>query len=294
MHAPAEDYFRSVPYHQQQRQESDSRSGGLPNARIDLERGYQALANDPRYTHFVRIPQRILCCLDYFGVAGNRAETRARLHSYYLFIGVVDNAIDSGQVDTGARILECLSSRTPPLGEERAGSSTRLVTEILKAHISAASYSSMMYKFRRLYQEVVSERDARSIYAYIRHRKTVGRLTAELSYLLIRPLLTMDSQRLCRFMKTVGEVGCLVDSIIDLKADRGVGLLGFEPTMMDRGKLIVCTLQAGLRVLLKHPGLSGLFLQAIRDNLRDRFVRDQSPNALHVVADRKDEAASVV
>ncbi|MFS8086192.1 MAG: hypothetical protein ACMG6H_11235, partial [Acidobacteriota bacterium] len=199
-------------------------------------RAYHDIAHDPKYKHFVRIPARILRCLDYFGVGCDRTEKNARLHSYYLFIGVVDDAVDSGRIDTGERILEYLSERNHFFEEEIVSSSLKLVTQILKDHISAVSYPSMMSGFRDLYHEVISERDAQSLETYIEHRQAVGRLTAQLSYELIRPLLDHQSQSLCRFMTQVGEVGCLVDSLIDLGADRRLGLLGFQPIMNRRGQ----------------------------------------------------------
>jgi hypothetical protein len=269
------------------------RQNQILNSQSNIERSYRALASDPKYKHFVSIPARILRCIDHFGVGCDRTETKARLHSYYLFIGVVDNAIDSDNVDPGERILQYLSEQNSILEEEIVSSSLRLVTEILKRHISAGSYSSMMVGFRDLYREVISEQKAASIETYIEHRQAVGRLTAELSYELIRPLLKGESSRLAQFMNQVGEVGCLVDSLIDLDADRRLGLLGFQPTMIDRGKLLVCTVRSGLNVLLRHPGLSSLFLQAIVDSVRDRSRGKQAQDAPYIVADRKDEAASV-
>ena len=68
---------------------------------ISIGRAYDDLANDPRYQHFVRIPDRIIQCIDYFGIACDHAAVRAKLHTYYLFIGIVDDAIDSGRRQPG-------------------------------------------------------------------------------------------------------------------------------------------------------------------------------------------------
>jgi hypothetical protein len=293
MYSPAEETTSSVRYHRQKNHISDSQRAWRQSALIDIERSYRALADDPKYKHFVSIPARILRCVDYFGLECDRTETTARLRSYYLFIGVVDNAIDSGNVDTGELVLGYLSAQNSLPEEEIVSSSLRLVTEILKRHISDASYSTMMVGFRNLYREVVSERKAESIETYIEHRQAVGRLTAELSYELICPLLKGASSTLGEFMNQVGEVGCLVDSLIDLDADRRLGLLGFQPTILDRGKLISCTLRSGLSVWLGHPGLSGLFVQAVVDSVRDRFRGKQVKVERYLVADRKDEAVSV-
>jgi hypothetical protein len=256
-------------------------------------RAYQAIADDPKYKHFVRIPDRILQCIDYFGIACDRVATRTRLHAYYLFIGVVDDAIDSGRVDTGRLILEYLGTPAPLFDEEVRLSSVRLITEILKSHVSGETYTLMMAKLRALYGEVVSERAANSIDSYLDHRKSIGSLTAELSYVLIRPALSGETEPLCRFMQQVGAIGCLVDSLIDLSADRRLGLLGFKPGIMDYAKLFICILRDGLRMSLRHPGLSRLFLAAIVDNVHDRFRAERSLPQPSFVSERKDQAASV-
>jgi len=265
----------------------------MENLPKDVRHAYQDLADDPKYQHFVRIPDRIVQCIDHLGIGCDQATARKRLHAYYLFIGVVDDAIDSGRIDTGSLTLEYLSTPPPVFDEEARRSSVKLMTEVLKSQISDETYPVMIAKLRDLYREVVSERGASSIDSYIGHRKTVGALTAELSYLLIRPGLSENSEALSEFMKQVGAIGCLVDSLIDLNADRRLGLLGFKPGLMDYTKLIDCILRDGLRVSLKHLGLSGLFLRAIVDNVRDRFRADRNVVQHSFVSDRKDEAASV-
>jgi hypothetical protein len=265
----------------------------MENLPSDVRQAYQDLADLPQYRHFVRIPDRIVHCIDYFGIPCDRTVAKARLHAYYLFIGVVDEAIDSGRIDAGKLILEELSTPAPAFDEEVIGSRVRLITEILKCYLDDTTYPSWMAQLQELYSQVVSERSATSIESYIEHRESVGSLTAELSYLLIQPNIGGGHLTLLQFMKQVGVIGCLVDSLIDLSNDRRLGLLGFTPRTMDYVKLTVCSLRAGLRVLLRHPGLSGLFLQAIADNIGDRFraVRDYPQHSL--VTDRKDEAASV-
>jgi hypothetical protein len=259
----------------------------------DVRRAYHNLADLPKYQHFVRIPDRIIQCVDYFGFACNRASAKTRLHAYYLFIGVVDDAIDSGRVDAGRLILDYLSTPEPVFGEASRRSSVSLITEVLKCNISDGAYPLMMNKLRTLYREVVSEPGATSIDSYIEHRKSVGSLTAELSYVLIQPDLSGEHESLLQFMRQVGAIGCLVDSLIDLRADRRLGLLGFKPGPMDYPKLIARILRDGLQVSLKHLGLSGLFLRAIVDNVRDPFRADRNVPQHSFVADRKDAPASV-
>jgi hypothetical protein len=265
----------------------------MDNLPPSVTRAYQDLAGASKYQHFIRIPDRIIQCIDYFGFTCDRDVAKVRLHAYYLFIGVVDDAIDSGRVDAGRLILEYLSKPAPVFDEVTIGSSVRLMTEILKSHMSDTTYPLMMEKLRELYSEVVSERNAASIEPYIGHRKSVGSLTAELSCVLIRPNLHGEHETLLQFMKEVGAIGCLVDSLIDLSNDRRLGLLSFEPGLMGYAKLTACILRDGLRISLKHPGLFGLFVRAIVDNVLDRFraERDRPPHSS--ASDRKDEAASV-
>ena len=259
----------------------------------NVRRAYHDLGGDPKYQHFVRIPDRIIQCIDYFGIACDREVTKARLHTYYLFIGVVDDAIDSGGIDAGSLVLEYLSTPAPVFDDEASHSNVRLITEILKCHLGDNTYPLMMDKLRELYREVVSERGATSIDSYLERRKSVGSLTAELSYVLIRPGLSEDNETLCEFMQQVGAIGCLVDSLIDLSADRRLGLLGFKPEIMDYARLLITVLRDGLRVSANHLGLSGLFLRAVVDNVRDRFRGEQGLPQHSFVSDRKKEAASV-
>jgi len=255
---------------------------------------YNDLADDPRYQHFVRIPDRIIRCIDYFGIACDRVVTRARLEAYYLFIGVVDDSIDSGQIETGGVILDYLSTRVPLFDETVRRSRVKLITEVLKYQADEETYPLMLDKLRQLYGEVVKERAATSIESYLGHRRSVGALTAEISYELIRPSLSGEHQMLCRLMKQVGAIGCLVDSLIDLSADRRLGLLEFKPGISDYAKLIANILRDGLRVSLRHPGLVGLFLRAVADNLGDRFRAGPGLPQPSFVSERKAEPASVV
>ena len=69
-----------------------------------------------------------------------------------------------------------------------------------------------------------------------------------------------------------------MDSVIDLRSDARLGLVSFSPTLNDRLNLTNQMLREGLRILLKHPRLLGLFLEAITDNLLDfRFRQGRHP-----------------
>jgi hypothetical protein len=237
----------------------------------DIERLHEAISQDARYGHYVRIPERICRCLDYFNVPSNRSAVKERLHSYYLFIGVVDDLIDSNQLEQGREILKQLENRTPYFNEETKQSRAKLVTEVLKCQISLDIYPLMLAKMEELYEAVVRERQSKTMTHYIEQRKIIGCLTAELSYLLIRPLLKRENKDLCLFLRNIGEIGCLIDSVIDLRADGRRGLLSFRPTLKDYLKLTGHMLQEGWKVIRRHPRLLRLFSEAISDDLFDRL-----------------------
>jgi hypothetical protein len=247
---------------------TDSKSAFFRD-RPEVWRRYEAISLDSRYGHYVRIPERICRCLDYFKISSNREAVRECLHSLYLFIGVVDDVIDSNEPESGRQILDQLSEQKSFFEEETGESSAKLVTEVFKCHINLETYPAILAKLEELYWAVLSERECRTMDAYIERRKAVGRLTAEVSYLLIRPLLMDEREDLHHFLQRVGEVGCLTDSVIDLRADARLGLLSFRPTLKDHLKLVSQLLHDGGRILLKHLRLLGLFLEAIVDTLLD-------------------------
>jgi hypothetical protein len=262
----------------------------IPETQTDLETKYQAIANDRKYEHFIHIPGRIIRCLDYFRIGGDRELIAKRLLAYYLFIGVVDNAFDSGQINIGPRVIELLDAdilTTDPGGEFAA---VALVTKALRCHIHD---QVILPELRKLHRQVVKERAATSIEAYIRQRLVVGSRTADLSYLLIRPLLSGKSDSLRRFMKQVGAIGCLIDSVIDLRGDQRHGLLAFTPALGNYTKLMWRTAQRGVRLSFTYPGLIFLFVQAIVDNVRDFTGRRQTYLHRPAGTEGKDRAASV-
>jgi hypothetical protein len=261
---------------------------------LELERLYQAIVLEPKYAHFVRIPERIIRCLDHFTVKCDPIEVKKRLLSYYIFIGVVDETIDYGGLETGKQILERFNIRTPCLDEKTQRSAVELTTEILKRNISRDVYQATRAKLHELYRAVVRERTAETMTVYIEQRSAVGSLTAEVSYLLIQPFLERSHADILRFLKSVGSVGCLVDSIVDLSADAKNGILSFQPSARDLLKLISRTLREALVISLRHPALLGLFMKAVVDILRDRFRSAKPSSRVLVGAARKESAASVV
>jgi len=261
---------------------------------LELERLYQAIVLDPKYAHFVHIPKRIIRCLDHFTVECDAIEVKKRLLSYYLFIGVVDETIDCGGLETGKQILERFNIRTPCLDDKTQRSAIDLTTEILKRNISREVYSATQAKLHELYRAVVRERTAATMTVYIEQRGAVGSLTAEVSYLLIRPLLERAHADLLPFLKRVGSVGCLVDSIIDLPADARNGIISFQPSARDLLKLISRTLREALVISFRHPALLRLFMEAVVDILRDRFRSAKPSSRVLVSSARKESAPSVV
>lgn len=253
---------------------------------------YESIACDPRYAHFINIPERIIRCLDHFAIEYNCNEVRRRLLAYYLFIGVVDDAIDSGKVEVGREILGRFHGRLPGFPDRT--SRVDLAIEVLKDNICEEIYPAMLSGLDELYQAVLNERNAESIAAFIEQRKIVGRLTAGLSYLLVRPFVEHEQKEFCRFVEEVGAVGCLVDTVIDLRADAKLGLISFKPTMRDFLILLTNTLGEGLRVVMRHPALLRLFLEAITDNVRDPFRAGPRSAPRLVAAPEKEGVPSVV
>jgi len=260
----------------------------------DLDRAYQAITRDPRYAHFINIPERIIRCLDHFGITCNRIEVGQRLRAYYLFIGVVDDAIDSGRLEIGKNILERFHNRLLSFDDQTRESPVSLVTEILKQDISDDDYPLVVAKLDELYRAIVTERKAETITAYIEQRKVVGRLTAAVSYVLIRSFLECDDPNFGPFLEQVGAVGCLVDSVIDLRADARLGLVSFKPTIGAFLTLLLGTLREGLSVSMKHPALLGVFAEAVGDNVRDRFRAGARPTSRLIVTPKKEGVPSVV
>jgi hypothetical protein len=214
------------------------------------------------------------------------------LRAYYLFVGVVDDALDAGRLEAGRDILRQLDDSRPRFGAETNGSRARLVTEVLKCHISPEVYPLVRAKLAALYEAVVGERESETLRAFMEHRQAVGRLTADVSYLLIRPLLEGERADLWRFLQQVGAVGCLIDSAIDLSADAREGLLRFRPTLKCRLVLTDRIVRAGLKLLCAHPRLSGLFLEAVGDDLFDR-LRARATAARVQVARAVERAATL-
>ena len=253
---------------------------------------WKSIARDPGYAHFVNIPERIIHCLDYFNIEARLSEVRQKLCAYYLFIGVADEAIDSGDLEMGEHILAHFRDEVPDF--DLRAPRLRVVIDTLKENIKREIHSEFMAKLDELYRSVVSEHRATTIKAYIEQRRIVGSLTAELSYLLIRPCLKRDEQKLLQFLRSVGAVGCLVDSVIDLRCDARRALISFPATPGAFAMLLIRTLGEGFRITIRHPLLISLFVEAVVDNVRDRFRTTSRPAPRLGNAAEKEGVPSVV
>jgi hypothetical protein len=248
----------------------DSAFRNTSQATTNQSEEYDRIVRDPKYRHFARIPGRIVHCLDYFQVGGDRITAARILRAYYIFIAVVDNAIDSGEPHTAETVFAHLAEPTPTNPAEL--SDVAIITRKLREQVHDTVDLTFRQQLRRLYEAVRQERSAVSIEAYVEVRRVVGILTADLSYILISPLLRGEAQTLRAFMQKVGSVGCLIDSVIDLRADQRRGLVSFLPTRRDHVKLTLAALRQGLSICLRHPRLAGVFADAILDDVRDRFI----------------------
>ncbi|HEV8138660.1 MAG TPA: hypothetical protein VGP81_02725 [Pyrinomonadaceae bacterium] len=240
------------------------------SANPELARRYQKIADNSRYGHFTRIPGRIVRFLDSLHIDFDREAVHERLLAHYLFIALVDDAIDSGEADLAQAVLDRFNQVACSVNKISPASDVAIVIEMLNCHIEDDSRTPILRALRRAHREVVRERAATSVGTYISHRKALGRATARQSYLLIETALSEPNQNLCRLMEEIGAVGCLVDSVIDIGEDHRLGLLNFDLTAVDYGKLCFSTGIAGVRLLVKAPSLVFQLAEAILDNVRDR------------------------
>jgi len=241
-----------------------------PLANAELWGRYHAIASDSRYSHFTRIPERIVRFLDSFQIDFDREAVHEYLLAHYLFIAVVDDAIDSGQEGVAQAVFDRFSNVAVGSNSASNASDVAIVTEILTRHIEEDNRMPMLRALQRAHREVIRERAARSVGAYIKHRQALGRATAKQSYLLIRSALNEPNRELCCLMEEIGAVGCLIDSMIDIVEDHRSGLLNFDLTAGTYAMLCFSTTMKGLRVLVKRPSLVLLLAEAVFDNIKDR------------------------
>jgi hypothetical protein len=88
-----------------------------PLGNAELGQRYQAIVDDPRYSHFTRIPVRMVRFLDSFHAGFDREAVHERLLAHYLFTAVVDDAIDSGEAGVAQTVFDRLNGVAGPLNE---------------------------------------------------------------------------------------------------------------------------------------------------------------------------------
>jgi hypothetical protein len=226
---------------------------------------FSGFASHPCFQHYVRIPDRICSSLDFFDQSYNRSSVHGILKSFYLFIGIVDHAMDTISISIASDVLQQL--KQPASFAETVPH--KLATELLKSQINVKVYDIVLDRFSQLCEAVFHERCSRTISEYIQQRKNIGYLTAEISYLLIEPFLNERHSEVRNFFCNVGEVGCLVDSLIDLSLDYKRRLINFTPDILSYIRISMHSALIGVPLLWRYPKLIHIFYEAVLDNCRD-------------------------
>jgi hypothetical protein len=227
-----------------------------------------SISAHPCFQHYIRIPERICSSLDFFQSNYDRATVLEILKSFYLFIGIVDHSMDTISISVASDVLHQLKQ---PISYSEATLQVphRLATELLKRQIRSETYNLVLARFSDLCDSVFNERCSKTISDYIQHRKRIGYLTAEISYLLIVPFLNERDPEILKFFCKVGEVGCLVDSLIDLRSDYKRGLIIFRPNLSSYLKVTIQAAAIGVPLIWRYPRLIHIFYEAVVDNCRD-------------------------
>jgi hypothetical protein len=242
--------------------------GDSPAVRVSENCHLQITSHHPCFEHYVNIPDRICSSLDLFDRSYNRTKVHEILKSFYLFIGIVDHAMDTISISIARNVLDQLKQPNS-FSESVMEIPYQLATELLKKQIDSSVYDAVLDRLSQLCEAVYYERCSKTISEYIQHRKRIGYLTAEISYLLIRPFLNEQNPEILKFFCKVGEVGCLVDSLIDLRSDYKRGLIIFKPNLSSYLKVTIQAASIGVPLILRYPKLIHIFYEAVVDNCRD-------------------------
>ena len=242
--------------------------GDSPVIRVSERQFQKIISSHPCFKHYINIPDRICSSLDFFDNNYNRTTVHGILESFYLFIGIVDHAMDSISISIATEVLKQLKQPNS-FSENTLEVPYKLATELLKLKIHPAVYNTILDRFSDLCESVFDEQCTKKISEYIRFRKRIGSLTAEISYLLIEPFLTEHNTEILKLFCMVGEAGCLVDSLIDLRSDYSKGLINFTPNFNCYLKLLIHVAVAGVPPVWRHPKLIQIFYEAVVDNCRD-------------------------
>src|SRR5574341_2032708 len=150
----------SAPENQSLRFPDPVEIGCLRPAPVELLHRYLAIVSDPKYCHFTRIPERIVRCLDRFHAKFDREAVRDRLLAHYIFVGVVDDAIDSGQSRVAETVFDSMGGPASDLSENLSISDVVVVSEILKSHLDGDLRVAMLNLLRQALHEIHGERAA--------------------------------------------------------------------------------------------------------------------------------------
>lgn len=242
--------------------------GDSPAVSVSDSRIQKIIFSHPCFEHYINIPDRICTSLDFFISNYDRAAVYEILQSFYLFIGIVDHAMDTISISVASEVLNQLK-RLNTFSDSILETPHRLATELLKTKIHPNRYDNVLGRFSELCDAVFNERCSKTISEHIQHRKNIGYLTAEISYLLIEPFLIESDPEILKFFCKVGEVGCLVDSLIDVRSDYKKGLINFVPHLFSYLQLTIHTASIGIPLLCRYPKLIHVFCEAVLDNYRD-------------------------
>lgn len=242
--------------------------GDSPVLRVSESHFQKIISSHPCFRHYINISDRICSSLDFFDNSYNRTTVHEILKSFYLFIGIVDHAMDLISITIASDVLHQLKQPSS-FSEETLEVPHKLSTELLKLNIHPENYNAVLDRFSDLCDAVFNERCSKTISGYIHFRKRIGFLTAEISHLLIEPFLTESNPEILKFFCNVGEAGCLVDSLIDLRSDYRKSLINFMPSFNCYLKVLVHAASIGIPLLWRYPKLFQIFYEAVVDNCRD-------------------------
>lgn len=245
----------------------------ISNSQIPLVKEIiEGLIQNKKYVHYLQIPDRVSAFLDYFEIQYDDYNVQISLSTYFLWLKVADNEIDENSQTIGDRIKDRLVDPEIKINKETNSEPVLLLTEILKNQVNKSVYDSFVGGLNELYDAVLQERYSSTMTQYIINRKNVGRLTAYCAFEIMKPYLDNRQEIFLEFFQRLGSLGCLVDSVVDIKRDAEDGMLRFKPSINDRIKLYLNTIKEGTELLFKYPGLYRCFLNSTANVIREKYL----------------------
>jgi len=232
----------------------------------EIRQRCDAYARSSAVAQYARTPARVCRALELEGVAFAREPAMNRLQAWFLFMVAADDALDRGLLEDGDRLLEQMfqpSQMPDPLAEIEV-----VLAEVLKAQ-TVDCRLPVQSALRAVWASVSWEKQASSAKEYVRARRQVGWTCSTMNYVLLRPLLANHPADLCLRWGEIGELGNLIDTLVDYPMDRWRGQIPVPP----RGRLWVRTARETLGLMtamgIRHPKMVPLFVGALGDNLTD-------------------------